>query len=108
MMRTGVLLIIFVFALSGCFSVSISDIKDKPQKYSGKQVLIRGEVTETLSIPFVQEGIYQINDGTGKIWVISQAHVPSRGEDVTVKGEVKTGFTVADRTFGTVIAEEKK
>jgi hypothetical protein len=108
MMRTGVLFVIFVFALSGCFRVSVSDIKDNPQKYSGKQVLISGEVTETLSIPFVQEGIYQVNDGTGKIWVISQARVPSRGENVTVKGEVKTGFTIADRTFGTVIAEEEK
>jgi hypothetical protein len=108
MIRTVVILVIFVFALSGCFSVSISDIKDNPQKYSGKQVLIKGEVTETLSVPFLQEGMYQINDGTGKIWVISQARVPARGEDVTVKGEVKTGFTVADRTFGTVIAEEDK
>ncbi len=108
MMRTGVLFVIFAFALTGCFRVSISDIKDNPQKYSGKQVLIRGQVIETLSIPFVQEGMYQVNDGTGKIWIISQARVPARGENVTVKGEVKTGFTVADRTFGTVIAEGEK
>ena len=97
------LFIIFAILLSGCaFRTRISSIRDRPQKYQDEQVTIRGKVMETLS---VQKGMYQMDDGTGKIWVISQKRVPFRGEKVAVKGKVKTGFTISERTFGTVIAE---
>jgi len=100
------LFIIFAILLSGCaFHTRISSIRDRPQKYQDKKVTISGKVVETLSIPFVQKGMYQMDDGTGKIWVISQKRVPFRGEKVAVKGKVKTGFTISERTFGTVIAE---
>ncbi len=105
-MRVGILFVIFVMVVSGCaLHLRISNIKDSPQKYQDRQVVIKGKVVETLSIPFVQKGMYQIGDGTGTIWVMSQERMPSRGEKVAVKGKVKTGFTVGERTFGTVIIE---
>ena len=110
MVRTGALFLAFLFVVSGCSLLSpyihISEINDKPHKYQDKRVLIRGEVTETFSVPFVQKGAYQVDDGTGRIWVISPESTPFRGEAVTVKGEVKTSFTIFDRSFGTVIVEE--
>ena len=100
------LFIIFLVIASGCaVRVHISEIKGKPHKYQDRQVLVKGKAVETLSIPFIQKGMYQIDDNTGKIWIVSQKRMPSRGEKVTVKGRVKTGFTVRDRTFGTVIVE---
>ncbi len=105
-MKVGVLFVIFVMVVSGCaLHLRISNIKDKPQKYQDRQVVIKGKVVETLSIPFVQKGMYQVNDGTGRIWVISQERMPSRGEKVAVKGKVKTVFTISERAFGTVIIE---
>jgi hypothetical protein len=105
-MRVGVLLFILVFAVVGCgWHTHISEINQTPQEYKDKEVSIKGRVVETLSIPFVQKGLYQMDDGSGKIWIVSGERVPFRGEKVTVKGEVKTGFTIANRTFGTVIVE---
>ena len=110
MIRIGILFLIFLLAVSGCNFLSpyarISDISDKPHRYQDKQVLVKGAVIETLSIPFVQKGAYQVDDETGRIWVISQERVPFRGDKVTVKGIVKTGFTILDRSFGTVIVED--
>ena len=108
MIRIGVLFLIFTFVMSGClFSyIRVSEINDKPQKYQDKRVSIKGKVAETFSVPFVQRGAYQVDDGTGRIWVISPDSVPFRGENVTVKGEVKTSFTIFDRSFGTVIVQE--
>jgi len=106
-MKTGVLFLIFLFAVSGCsWHTHISEINDRPQEYSDKQVSIKGKVVETLSIPFVQKGLYQMDDGSGKIWIVSQKRVPFRGEKVIVKGKVKTGFTIGTRTFGMVIVED--
>ena len=112
MIRIGVLFFIIVFVVCGCGSVflspyiHVSEIKDRPQEYQDKKVLVRGRVVETFSIPFVQKGMYQMDDGTDKIWIISQERVPFRGEKVIVEGRVKTGFTIRGRTFGTVIVEE--
>ena len=106
MMRKGVLLLALIFLVSGCFfQMSISEIKYEPQKYRDREITIKGKVVETLGIPFVQKGIYQVDDGTGKIWVISQTRKPFRGEEVTVEGKVKTGFSIRGHTLGTVIAE---
>ena len=55
--------------------------------------------------PFVQKGIYQVDDGSGKIWVVSQKRRPSRGQQVTVKGIIRTGFSINNQTFGVVITE---
>lgn len=98
--------LVLVFAVSSCgLYTSISKINREPQKYQGKRVLVKGKVVETLAIPFVQKGMYKIDDGTGKIWIMSEERVPFRGEKVTVEGRVKIGLAVGERTFGTVIAE---
>ena len=106
-MKTGILLITVVFAISSCglSYIDIADIKARPEKYQDKQVSIKGRVVETLSVPFIQKGMYQVDDGSDKIWVISQKRAPLRGENLTVKGKVKTGFAISERTFGTVVAE---
>ena len=105
-MRIVSLSLILVFLVLGCaLRVKVSEIKSEPEKYDSRQVSIKGTVVETVGIPFVQKGIYQVDDGTGKIWVVSQERRPSRGEKVAVKGEVKTGLSIGDRSFGIAIVE---
>lgn len=90
----------------GCSSyVRISDIKADPMKYQYKQVAVKGRVTETFAIPFLNKGMYQINDDSESIWILSKGDVPFRGDRVIVKGEVKNALTINDRSFGTVIVE---
>ena len=111
-MRVGVLLLVCVSIMFGCSlpfhspRVHIADIQNEPQNYRDRQVLVKGRVVETLAIPFVEKGMYRVDDGTDRIWIVSQGTVPFRGEKVTVKGKVRTGFTVLKRTFGTIIVEE--
>ena len=105
-MTRKIAFLILVFTVSSCGTYThVSKINSEPQKYQGKQVLVKGKVVETFAIPFVQKGMYQIDDGTGEIWIMSQERVPFRGEKVTVKGKVKIGLAIGERTFGTVIAE---
>jgi len=110
----GKIRLLYFLALSGtliiygCAShVSISDIKNDPSKYHDKQVIVKGEVTEIIGLPFAHKSIYRIDDGTDTIWVFSQK-VPSKGKKVAVKGVVKSAVIINDSTYGTVIVEKEK
>lgn len=108
-MKIGALILALVFLVSGCsIYPSISKIKDDPQKYEDKKISIKGKVVETIGIPLIQNGIFQMDDGTGTIWIVSEKRRPARGDKVTVKGIVKTGFSFNERSFGTVIIEAEK
>ena len=60
-----------------------------------------------MRVPFVG-GAYEIDDGTGRIWVITQRGVPSRGARVGVKGRVYSGPAYGGRVFGTALKEEDR
>jgi len=109
-MKIGYLLLIAIFVVSGCGvpfvgPTDISDIKGKSEKYDGERVTVKGQVVETVSIPLVSKGLYRVDDGTDRIWVVSQERMPFRGDKVKVKGKVNSGFKIVGKTYGTVIIE---
>jgi hypothetical protein len=105
----AVVLIVTVVALSGCGQgrTRISDILNNPNKYMGREVLVGGTVTKTyeVSVVIAELGAYQIDDGTGKIWVTTQTGVPQEGRTVGVKATVSSGFRLAGETVGVVLRE---
>src|SRR6185436_13376397 len=82
---------------------NISKINADPGRYRGKEVGIVGNVTDSYGV--LGNGAYEIDDGTGRIWVATRRGVPSRGSRVGVKGRVLNGFQWGGRSFGTVLEE---
>jgi hypothetical protein len=95
--------------LTACPSrTSISKINADPERYRNKEVGIAGTVTESYGVA-VLGGAYELDDGTGKIWIVSRGGgVPSRGSKIGVKGRVYQGFTFGGRSFGTVLEESDR
>ena len=90
--------------LTACPSqTNISKINADPDRYRGKEIGIAGTVTDSYGIPGA--GAYEIDDGTGKIWVATRRGVPSRGSRVGAKGYVHNGFSFGGRSYGTVMEE---
>src|SRR5258708_30628435 len=90
--------------LTACPSqTTISKINGDPARYKNKEVGVVGRVTDSYGV--MGTGAYEIDDGTGRIWVATTRGVPSRGSRVGVKGKVHNGFTVGGRSFGTIIEE---
>jgi hypothetical protein len=85
---------------------SISKVLDDPGRYRNKDVAIGGRVTDSFGL--LGNGAYELDDGTGKIWVITRRGVPSRGAQIGVKGRVHNGFTFSGRSFGTVLEEDDR
>ena len=89
--------------LSGCGSVKIGRINADPTRFHNKTVRVDGRVTNSVGAFVV--GAYQVEDDTGKIYVVSNTGAPAKGSQVHVKGTVKNGITFGNRSFGTVIQE---
>jgi hypothetical protein len=91
--------------LAGCGSVKIGRILNEPTRYHNRDVQVEGTVSNSFGA--VVAGAYQVDDGTGKIYVVSAGPVPQKGSRVKVDGMVATGVTVMGRSFGTTIRERK-
>jgi hypothetical protein len=90
--------------LTACPSqTSISRINADPGRYRNKEVGIVGTITDSYGV--LGQGAYEIDDGTGRLWVVTRRGVPTKGSRVGAKGRVYTGFNFGGRSFGTVLEE---
>ena len=104
--RLGLLSLVLtgVVLLTACpKQETISRINADPGRYRNKEVGIVGNVTDSYGV--LGNGAYEIDDGTGRIWVVTTRGVPSRGSRVGAKGKVYTGLSWGGRSFGTVLQE---
>lgn len=86
---------------------SISKIKADPDRYRDKEVGIIGTVTNSYGA--LNRGAYEVDDGTGRIWVVSrEGGVPSKGARIGVKGTISQGFAFGGQTFGIVMMENDR
>ena len=82
---------------------SINKINGDPGRYYNKKVSIEGTVTDSYGV--LGEGAYELDDGTGRIWVIAERAVPARGSRVEAKGHVITGFVYHGRNLAAALRE---
>src|SRR5688500_6112872 len=90
--------------LTGCGSVKIAQINADPSRYRNQTVNVTGTVVNCVGV--LGTGGYQIEDETGKIYVLSRTGVPSRGSRVSVKGTVMPGAQVLGQSLGVTIREQ--
>lgn len=76
--------------LTGCETKSINEIKADPGRYANREVGVVGNVVQSVSL--LGHGAYEIDDGTGRLWVVSQTGVPRKGARVAVRGRIRDGF----------------
>lgn len=105
-------LTISILLLAGCKQkrTMISDILEKRDKYFDKEVIVAGRVTKTYGVNlFIAEaGAYELDDGSGKVWVITKVGTPQEGDEVGLKGIVSGGVKLGGETFGAVIRERER
>ena len=102
-MKPKSILLAAVF-LAGCAPLTIGRITADPSRFRNQTVRVTGRVTNSVGV--MGKGGYQIEDDTGRIYVISGTGVPSRGSRVTVTGTVIPGAEVLGTAVGTAIREE--
>jgi len=80
--------LITALGLAGCASThSINRLMAEPSRYNNRDVSVQGTVVKSTSV--LGHGAYQIEDGTGSLWVVSTKGVPRKGARVKVTGKVR-------------------
>ncbi len=104
----AVLLIMTTLLLAGCPPrVSIADINRDPGRYANRDVSVAGRVSNSFGA--LGTGVYEIDDGTGTIWVYSQSYgVPATGAKVAVTGRISQGFSFGGRSFAVILRETER
>jgi hypothetical protein len=94
-----------MFLILGCPTrTSIAEINRDPGHFAGKDVSIHGRVSDSFGA--LGNGVFQIDDGTGSMWVYSQNFgVPGNGSKVAVTGRIEQGFAFGGRSFGVILRE---
>ena len=96
-------IVLAAILLAGCAPLKIGRINADPSRFRNQTVHVTGTVTN--SVGLLGKGGYQIEDETGRIYVISGTGVPSRGSRVAVTGRVVPGVEVLGAPIGTTIRE---
>jgi hypothetical protein len=104
----ALLLMAATLVLAGCPTrTSIEKINRDPGRYAGREVAIGGRVSNSFGL--LGSGVFQVEDGTGQIWVFSQRYgVPNNGAKVGVRGTVSQGFSFGGRSFAVILKETER
>ena len=102
------LLIVGTLVLAACPTrTSIERINRDPGRYAGREVAIGGRVSNSFGL--LGSGVYQVDDGTGQMWVFSQRYgVPNNGAKVGVRGTISQGFSFGGRSFAIIMKETER
>ena len=112
-MTTRIFAVILVTSLliAGCAarSVRIAELKNDPSRYNDKSVRVTGMVTNSFGIPLVPFQLYNVDDGSGEISVVSRSgRAPARGTRIEVRGKVSEVAVLGGRSIGLHITEEDR
>ena len=111
-MKRNSLLAVFVSlvlaGLLGCpKQKSISDVLADPNRYYNDDVVVTGTVVESWGLMGV--GAFQIDDGTGKLWVLPGSQgIPGKGTRVASQGRIQSGVSLGGRNFAVVLREKER
>jgi uncharacterized lipoprotein NlpE involved in copper resistance len=103
--KSIVILLLSTVFLLGCPNrAKIADINRDPGKYQGKEISIAGKVSDAFGA--LGTGVFQVDDGTGRLWVFSQNYgVPGSGAKVAVTGRLEQGFSFGGRSFALALRQ---
>ena len=110
-MRILIVALLTTVLLAGCAArgVRIAELKDRPDKYEDKRVSVTGVVTSSFGIQLVPFQLYQVDDGSGEITVVSRSgRSPAKGARVRVKGKVNEVAVFGGRSIGLHITEDDR
>ena len=101
--RAGLTLGMLLVGLNACSrTIRVRDLLDRPQEYDGKTVQVEGTVTQSAGV--LGTGAFEIDDGTGRIFVIARGQgVPQQGAKTKAEGRFESVFSFLGRTIAAIV-----
>jgi hypothetical protein len=90
-------------------SARIAELRNQPNRYDDKTVRVTGTVTKSWGIPFFPYQLYQVDDGSGEITVVSRSgRAPSTGSRIQVKGRLNQLASFGTENVGLHLEERDR
>jgi hypothetical protein len=111
-MKITVLVVsIFMFGLiaAGCTeqTIPIRDLKANSGAYDGKTVQVAGTVKSAAGA--LGYGVYQVDDGTGTIMVVTESGgAPAQGAKIGVQGVFHSAYTIGTDVLAVIVEKERR
>ncbi|MEQ9485377.1 hypothetical protein [Coleofasciculus sp. F4-SAH-05] len=88
------------------YTVDVTAIREIQSAQTSQQVVyLQGQVIS--QAPFLNSGAYQLEDTTGKIWVVSNQELPKVGDRVVIRGQVQfQSIPISGQEMGEVYLQE--
>jgi len=92
----------------GSLGGSVTKIGDiQRRQKTDARVHIQGQVTNRA--PFLTNGAYRLQDGSGAIWVIADQNLPNVGDELTIEGQLQyQSIPIGGQDLGEVYVLEQK
>jgi hypothetical protein len=108
-----VILVLCTSLICGCDylptgRVTIREIISNPSKFDGKEVKVKGVVSDVTKIPLVGVKFYVLNDQNAQIFVVPKESVPASKSTVTVIGVVKNVAIIGGESIGPHLEELRR
>ena len=85
----------------------IAKIDRDPGRFAGREITIAGRVTDSYGA--MGTGVFQVDDGTGTMWVFSKRQgIPGGGVKVAVSGRVQQGFAFGGHNFAVILIDSER
>lgn len=86
---------------------SIARVNRDPGRFAGKEISIAGRVSNSFGA--MGNGVFEIEDGTGKMWVFTDRFgIPGRDARVAVTGRIEQGFSFHGHNYAMVLRETRR
>lgn len=98
-----------VTGLTSCSGVTaVQNVQTNPQRnWLTSTVYLKGQVIDR--VPLIKAQVYQLQDSTGKIWVLTDKATPKVGDRVYIKGQVRYDkISIDGQDFGEAYIEEQE
>lgn len=99
---------LLVLLLTSCTGrTSIKTLLDDPGRFDNQTVRISGTVTRSMGV--LTFAAYEVDDGTGKLTVVTkEGGSPRQGAKVGVEGVFHSAFTLGPQTIAALVEKQRR
>ncbi len=92
--------------MGSAHTVDVTAISEIQSNQTVQEVVyLQGQVIS--QAPFLNSGAYQVQDTTGKIWVVSNQELPNVGDQVVIEGQVQfQSIPISGQEMGELYLQE--
>ena len=97
-----------ISSISSIFGTNVTNIRDIDSKQDNNAtVYLQGKVAHR--VPLLESQMYQLQDASGRIWVLTEQKNLQLNDEVRIKGNVRyQSIPLAGKDFGEVYVQEQQ